>query len=204
MRELNRTAGGSLLAFLGWWAVLPVPAWAGGDQAAEAVQHFQKAWKPQKGYMRPADGAGWKARLEGFQRLARLGDKAVPALTEALAKGEPATRVFAAQALVLLASPNSRPALTAALKNPLRSLRDKDRNRDVRSHAAFALERDDQPQPAVVPRRCSTTTWPVWTATRLGKPAPDFTLTDALGKKHKLRDLRGKKAVVLVFVYGDT
>jgi HEAT repeat protein len=177
--------------------------------------------------MRPADDAGWKARLEGFQRLARLGDKAVPALTEALAKGEPATRVFAAQALVLLASPNSRPALTAALKDrdaavrlyaldalsmfgrlegteTLRSLRDKDRNRDVRSHAAFALERDDQPQPAVVRKALLDYDLARVDSTRLDKPAPDFTLTDALGKKHKLRDLRGKKAVVLVFVYGDT
>jgi peroxiredoxin len=34
----------------------------------------------------------------------------------------------------------------------------------------------------------------------LGKPAPDFTLADASGKTWHLRDFRGKKTVVLVFL----
>ncbi len=38
----------------------------------------------------------------------------------------------------------------------------------------------------------------------VGKAAPEFELTDATGKSYKLADFKGKKAVVLVFVYGDT
>jgi len=38
----------------------------------------------------------------------------------------------------------------------------------------------------------------------VGKAAPEFELTDATGKTYKLTDFKGKKAVVLVFVYGDT
>jgi len=38
----------------------------------------------------------------------------------------------------------------------------------------------------------------------IGKPAPDFELADLTGKKIKLSDFRGKRPVVLVFIYGDT
>jgi hypothetical protein len=39
-------------------------------------------------------------------------------------------------------------------------------------------------------------------AVRVGEPAPDFTLPDALGRPVALADYRGKKAVVLVFYRG--
>ena len=38
----------------------------------------------------------------------------------------------------------------------------------------------------------------------IGKRAPDFELTSATGETIRLSRFRGKKAVVLVFVYGDT
>jgi peroxiredoxin len=37
---------------------------------------------------------------------------------------------------------------------------------------------------------------------RVGLPAPDFTLTDVDGRRVRLSDYRGKKAVALVFIYG--
>jgi peroxiredoxin len=40
------------------------------------------------------------------------------------------------------------------------------------------------------------------TALRIGERAPDFTLTDALGRPVSLADYRGKKPVVLVFYRG--
>ena len=39
---------------------------------------------------------------------------------------------------------------------------------------------------------------------KVGKPAPEFALTTVSGKKYRLSDFRGKQAIILVFVYGDT
>jgi hypothetical protein len=36
-----------------------------------------------------------------------------------------------------------------------------------------------------------------------GKPAPDFVLTDASGRNHRLSDCRGKKAIILTFILQD-
>lgn len=196
---------------------------------AEALASFRKAWQPLAGrqYMRPLDDAGWRARLEGFQRLARAGDKAAPVLADALAKGDDETRVFAAQALALLPDPDARPALKAALKDrhptvrlyaldalalfgklpeeePYTTLRQKDANRDVRSHAGFAIGRDDRPRPEVIRKALADFDLNQVATARVGKPAPDFTLNDPRGKSTRLADFRGKKPVVLVFVYGAT
>ena len=40
-------------------------------------------------------------------------------------------------------------------------------------------------------------------AATVGQPAPDFTLRDPTGKAWRLADFRGRKSVVLVFIYGD-
>ena len=40
------------------------------------------------------------------------------------------------------------------------------------------------------------------TALRLGEPAPEFTLTDAAGRRMALADYRGRKPVILVFYRG--
>jgi hypothetical protein len=194
---------------------------------AEVIRTFEKAWVAPKGYMRPLDDAGWKARMTAFQKLAEAGDKAIPALTDALSKGEPETRIFAAQALGLMADPAAKPALETALKDKtpavrlyaldalsmfgkltptdeLKAMKEKDPNRDVQSHVGFALGRDDKPDLTALRKLLAGYDLAKMNTAIVGKAAPEFELTDATGKTYKLADFKGKKAVVLVFVYGDT
>ena len=196
-------------------------------EAADIIRTFEKAWVVPKGYMRPLDDAGWKARMSAFQKLAAMGEKAVPALSDALANGEPETRVFAAQALGLMADPKAKPALEAALKDKtaavrlyaldalsmfgklaptdeLKAVKEKDANRDVKAHVGFALDRDDKPDPVALRKALAGFDLARMNTAVVGKAAPEFELTDATGKTYRLADLKGKKAVVLVFVYGDT
>ncbi len=191
------------------------------------LEGFQKAWQPSKGSLRPLKDEAWKVRFQSFQQLVRLGEKATPALTVALIEGDTDTRVFAAQALTFRADRASQPALTKALqdKHPAvrlyaidalsmfgrlkitdayQQLRDKDGNRDVRSHMSFALERDDEPQPEAIRKLLLDYDVADLDSAKIGKSAPDFTLSDPKGQKHQLSDWRGKKTVVLIFIYGDT
>jgi len=195
--------------------------------AAEAVARFSTGWKSHAGYMRPAEDNGWKVRMEAFQTLVRQGRESVPVLTEALRSLRDDDRVFAAQALALLADSSSRPVLEAALEDPhpavrlyaidalsmlrrmqetdrFRALRDDDESRDVRSHMRFALDRDKDPRPQAIQEQLLAYDLSRMGSAHLGEPAPDFTLSDPLGKTYRLSQFRGKQAVVLVFVYGDT
>ena len=196
-------------------------------EPADIIRMYEKAWVVPKGYMQPLDDAGWKARMTAFQKLAASGEKAIPALTDALVKGEPETRVFAAQALGLMADPKAKAALEAALqdKTPavrlyaldalsmfgkltptdeLKAMKEKDANRDVKAHVGFAQDRDDKPDPAALRKLLASYDLAKMNTAVVGKAAPEFELTDATGKTYKPADFKGKKAVVLVFVYGDT
>jgi HEAT repeat protein len=225
-KQLRVVAPGLLIA-----AVLALEAQASepSPRPSEVMADFQKAWKPLMGkeYMRPPDDTGWKARLEALQRLARAGDKAVPVLTDALQKGDDETRVFAAQALALLPDSAAKAPLVESLKDkhpavrlyaldalsmlgkvpdedPYQTLRQKDANRDVRSHADYAIERDDKPQPKGIRQMLRDYDLKNMATAKVGEKAPDFTLSSAAGKEVRLSDFCGKKPVVLVFVYGDT
>lgn len=81
---------------------------------------------------------------------------------------------------------------------------DKIRNRDVRRHMQYATERAGAPiEPSIVD---ALTDWNPATmnTAEVGKPAPLFELSTVDGQSIKLADFRGKKNVVLVFIYGDT
>jgi HEAT repeats len=165
---------------------------------------------------------GWKARMESMVRIARSGPEALPVLVDRLKDGPPAVRELSAQALAVLADPLSRPALVAALGDPSPDVRvyairglttldsdpataalfyrvlEQDASWAVRHAAAWGLERDDAGAASIGPALSAYDLNQMDTA-RLDEAAPEFALTDVLGKTHRLRDLRGRKSVLLKF-----
>jgi HEAT repeat protein len=175
-----------------------------------------------------AKGNGdWKVRMEALVSLARVGSPAVPVLVEALKDGQPTTREFAAQALVLFADAKIRPALERALADPKtgvriyaiqalsmlgklprteqyeRILRDDPTVFGVRPMMAAALEREDRPNLAEWRKALEDYDLRKMDSARVGEMAPDFTLTDFTGKTYRLSQFRGEKTVVLRFILYD-
>src|SRR6516164_4056754 len=168
----------------------------------------------------------WKARMQALVRLAQIGPAAAPVLVEALKDGKPATREFAAQALVLFADSNVQPALERALADPkpgvrlyaiqaLSMLGPLPRNKEnerilttdptiygVRPMMAAALERTDRPNLAEMRKVLAEYDLRNLDSARLGQIAPDFTLTDHNGKTYRLSQFHGK-TVVLRFILFD-
>jgi hypothetical protein len=79
-----------------------------------------------------------------------------------------------------------------------------ERNGDVRKHLAYAAERKGKPADANILRTLTQWDPKTMNTARVGAAAPDFKLATLSGKKDRLSDYRGKQAVVLVFIYGDT
>jgi hypothetical protein len=70
----------------------------------------------------------------------------------------------------------------------------------VRQNMAYALGRDDRPDPAALRKALASYDLAALGSPRVGGLAPDFTLGDLQGKTHRLGDFRGKKEVLLVFL----
>ena len=192
--------------------------WKGEDWGANGSQR----------YMRALDDRGWQARMLGMQKMVALGEESVPVLTTALEAENGEMQIFAAQTFGHLASAAPTGALTDVLKNsPHTAARlyaadalgmrggeqfnalfeaesKTQKDRDVKKHLGYALERAGAAvQPEVV---TALTTWDGTTinSAEIGKPAPDFELEALNGGRIRLSQFRGKSAVVLVFIYGDT
>ncbi len=87
---------------------------------------------------------------------------------------------------------------------PLKEWRDQETNRDVQKHIGYVLERGDKAvDPQTLKKLRELDAKALGTA-RIGSPAPDFSLRTVAGKRISLSQFRGKRAVVIVFVYGDT
>jgi hypothetical protein len=182
--------------------------------AREALAGFEKG------------NGDWKARMEALVRLAKIGPAGAPVLVEALKDSKPATREFAAQALVLFADPTVKPALERALADPkpgvrlyailaLSMLGPLPRTKEneqilttdptkfgVRPMMAAALERTDRPNLAEMRKALAEYDLRKMDSARVGQLAPDFTLTDYSGKTVRLSQFRGK-TVVLRFILFD-
>jgi HEAT repeat protein len=198
------------------------------SSADEVVARFRREWTAEKGHMRPLDDRGWKARMTALKGLIRPGPEAVAPLVRALDDENAELRVIAAQALGFVGDARVAKRLERALaedKAPaarlyvadslgmIGGLRSKplferiaaeDPNKDVQAHMRFALERKGEALPQAVREDLSGFDLTRLDTAEIDKAAPDFALTDALGQSHRLSDFRGKKAVVLIFIYGDT
>ena len=177
------------------------------------------------GYMRDAKDDGWQTRMRALQQLVLHGEASVPVLVELLRSGDAPQRILAAQALGYLPAADAKgPLLQAAAEDEDAAVRlyavdslgmlgaDVDwdgllegaSNGDVRKHISYAVERDG----AVVEEDVISALrdWDSSTidSAKVGEPAPEFALKSAQGETVRLADFQGEKAVVLVFVYGDT
>jgi hypothetical protein len=191
--------------------------------ARDALARFDEGWKP-------GDRPGtWKVRMECLQALVKAGEGAVPVLVEALRPGSNHHhRGFAAQALGFIVDPNTRAALVEAIKEKDEFVRihalmalarfgrqeatpefrqmasEKEPHDSVRFLMSYILTRDDKPDPKPIRQALIDYDLTRMGSARAGKAAPDFALVDTQGKTWRLRELRGKKAVVLVFLMGQT
>ena len=190
-------------------------------------------WQPSgKGpftqYLRPENDAGWQVRMKTLQAMVGGGRESIELLLERLREGGPAERILAAQALGFFGSHVPRESLLQAAKGDeeaavrlyavdslgmlggadltreLTELDKAEKNKDVKRHIAYALERQEIGlDPQVVQELRGWDAGRINTA-KTGEPAPDFELSAVTGEKIRLSDFRGKQAVVLVFIYGDT
>ena len=204
------------------------------DNPSDVIDWVAEAWTEggwdaslKQGYMRLSDNTGWHGRMIGMQALVRSGNDAVGPLVETLKHGEPGMRVFAAQTLSYLAPHVPHADLVVALgddevavrlyavdalgmsgakglKDLLGPMKTPDEDRDVKKHIDYALLRKGAPvEGAVI---ASLLSWDPKTidSAVVGEMAPDFELTALTGETIRLSDFRGQKAVVLIFIYGDT
>lgn len=209
-------------------------AHAESPQPAKLLSEFAEldrsgAWVKNRGYMRSKQDSTWKVRMRTFQSLVREGNASVPPLLNALKHGDTETRILAAQTLGYLAPNVPRDALLDAatsdsepavrlyaidslgmqggrnVSGELERLQQNEKNRDVKKHIGYALERGTQGLVANVVEDLLGWDAATMDSAKVGEPAPEFTLATVDGKQRiRLADFRDKQAVVLVFVYGDT
>jgi HEAT repeat protein len=163
----------------------------------------------------------------GMRALVGMGSDAVGPLVQAMRDGTPGIRVFAAQTLSFLGPGVERSALVHALGDEetavrlyavdalgmsgakdlgdlLGTMRETEDDRDVKKHIDYAMLREGTPVADEV--IASMLAWDVETigSAMVGEMAPGFVLDALTGEPIRLSSFRGKKAVVLIFIYGDT
>lgn len=181
-----------------------------------------------KDFIRPLTDTAWQVRMRALQALVAGGERSVEPLLNVLRSGEPHERILAAQALGYLASHvPAAPLLEAArndrdpavrlyaadalgmrgdatLRPQLQSLLEEERVGDVRKHIEYAIARGERGvDPKTVDQLLAWDPATIATA-EVGRAAPDFTLDSLNGPPVSLSQFRDKRAVVLVFIYGDT
>ena len=194
------------------------------DEAGWSVSHGRN----QPGYLRADNDTLWEARFRALQGLVAAGDAAIDPLLQVLSDGQEPERILAAQTLGFLAPNVSREALLRAirsdrsaavrlyavdslgmqggldLKEELTKIARSEQNGDVKKHIAYAIARGREGLDPQVAHGLVAWDAAQLNSAKLGEMAPDFTLRSLTGEAVTLSGYRGKQAVVLVFIYGDT
>ncbi|MHB1557001.1 MAG: HEAT repeat domain-containing protein [Isosphaeraceae bacterium] len=198
------------------------------ESTDEIICRFRREWTAEKNQIRSLDERKWKASSKVLKGLIQIGPEAVPSLVRGLDDENVEARVFAAQALGFVGDARAVNRLERTLAedkdpaarlyaadslgiiggfrlNPLvERIAVKNPNKDVRAHLTYAIERNGEAISKTVRDDLGRFDLTRLAAAEVGKSAPDFTLTDALGRRYQLSDFHGKKPVVLVFIYGET
>ena len=171
----------------------------------------------------------WRIRTLAVRDLVRLGTAASANLVGALDDPSAHVRQVAAMVLGITRATSAVPALQSTLRDDddsvvrsqaavalgqignkgsltvLRQAQTHDPSRDVQHQAelaAYAIEHGlgATAELAAAYRNLDETRF---NQVRVGEPAPDFTLPDTEGRSWRLSDWRGKKPVVLIWVFAD-
>lgn len=201
---------------------------------SDLLSDFRNHWKESdwekvfrgSTYMRRTGNPDWKHRMLTLRTLVLGGQKSVPALLDGLRSDHEGTRVLAAQALSFLGpvvEPQKlQPTLASEQSAAVRlysvdavgtsgksasfdwSVLGSERNRDVRKHMTYAKDRGNNAIADSVVETLRNWDPHSMDTAKVGETAPDFELSTIDGAKVRLSDFRGRKPVVLVFIYGDT
>lgn len=171
----------------------------------------------------------WLVRTLAVRDLVRLGAPAAPALSSALNDTNREVRQVATMALGILQATNAVPALEKLLAqdsdsvvrsqaaialgqigqassvSALKAAQKGDKAGDVQHQAelaAYAIEHGIRPTPELAASYAALDE-SRFGRVQVGKPASDFQLTDTEGRAWRISDFRGKKPVVLIWIFAD-
>jgi hypothetical protein len=178
------------------------------------------------GYIRPLPDPDAAMRMHALQALVRWGVEGQADLLQGLESPSAPVRMLAAQAIGFLGAnvptaellerysqetdPTVRLYLADSLgrggaaEELLQALRATEPNGDVKKHLNYAIERRGITLADSTRQALIDFDWQASGGVNVGDRAPDFSLDSVGGQTFQLSQQRGKSAVVLVFIYGDT
>jgi len=169
----------------------------------------------------------WRVNTLALRDLVRFGGAASPKLQRALSHENPFVRQMAAMALGILQAEDAVDALASRLTDDddpvvrshaaialgqiarptdvLEKRAAAEDHRDVLHQIAIAQDRirTEQPVDPTVAERLAALEASSFHRVRPGDEAPDFVLRDTHDKPWRLRDYRGEKMVVLLWIFAD-
>jgi peroxiredoxin len=175
------------------------------------------------------DDQDWRVRTLVVRDLVRLAASATPALIAALGDKDEHARHVAAMVLGITRATNAVAALGTVLHKDgdsvvrsqaaialgqigerssladVQAAQKSDKSKDVQHQAelaAYAIEHGRTPTPELA-RAWASLDESKFGRLHVGQPAPDFQLTDTWGNAWRLKNFRGEKPIVLIWVFAD-